>query len=383
MSIGQTNPEILIVGGGVIGLSIARELHKRGAGSIRVVDQGTCGRGASWAAAGMLTPQSEADEEGPFLKLCSESRDLYPQFAEELLEETGIDVELDRTGTLAVAFDDADARELEERYQRQRDLSLTVESLTRQELLSREPHLSRDLSMGLFFPNDWQVENRKLVEALQRYAVLNGIELIENITVGSLSIKKGRVTGAVTSAGVINAGCTVIATGAWTSLIKLGDAPLPLSVVPVRGQMIVLEPNGHTLDYVVHSRRGYIVPRRDGRLWVGSTTEHVGFDAAVSDEAWRTLSDAARDMLPCLDGAEIVDHWAGLRPFAADGLPILGEIEGVDGLFVATGHYRNGILLAPLTAKLSAEFLLDERASRYFDEFGISRFQARRAGSGN
>jgi len=368
------NPDLLIIGGGVIGLSIARELHKKGARNIVIVDKGICGHEASWAAAGMLTPQSEADETGPFFDLCVESRDLFPQFAAELLDETGIDIELDRTGTLSLAFNDLESRELLDRYRRQMNAGLVVESLSQEEVLRREPCLAANVAMGLFFENDWQVENRKLVNALRRYAELNGITLVENTDVKRLIFDRHRVIEAQTTDGRIGAGQTVLATGAWTSLIKLGGGAFPFSIEPVRGQIIAFEAGKRLLRHVVHSPRGYIVPRRDGRLLVGSTSEHQGFEDSVTRDARRILTAAACEIAPWFKGLEVVDQWSGLRPFAPDGLPVLGRLDSVDNLFVATAHYRNGILLAPVTAGIIAHSLLDGVESEYCVAFGPDRF---------
>jgi glycine oxidase len=373
--------DILIVGGGVIGLSIARELHKRGARQITVIDQGKCGREASWAAAGMLGPQAEADDlDSPFFKLCLESRDIYPRFAEDLLAETGIDIELDRTGTLALAFNEVDSQQLMDRYHEQRDAGLVSETLSAEELARREPYISAGAQIGLLFENDWQVENRKLVEALTRYAELSGIDLIEDTAIRALSVGNGRVSGAETTAGRYEARTTVLTTGAWTSFIKLGDAALPFMVEPVRGQIIVLRPSEKVFVHVVHTPRGYIVPRADGRFLVGSTSEHVGFDKSVTHNAAEKLLEAACETSPFFKSVEISDHWSGLRPSASDEMPVLGEIGGMRDLFVATAHYRNGILLAPVTARLAAERLVGGLTSKYFGHFGPGRFHARGAG---
>ena len=272
------NSEILIVGGGVIGLSIARELHKRGARRITLLEKGRCGEESSWAAAGMLSPQTDADEATPFFDLCCASRDLYPDFADELLKETNVDVELDPAGTLYLAFTDDDVAEIRKRFKWQQAAGLLVEHLSNNEVRSIEPSISTNVREALFFPNDWQVENRRLITALKRYAEINGIEIRENTQVEKLLVENNRVVGAATAAGVITADMTVIATGAWTSLIKLGDAEMPVKIEPVRGQIVAFQAEDHMFRHVICSRRGYIVPRLDGRILAGSTSESVGFD---------------------------------------------------------------------------------------------------------
>lgn len=365
--------DVLIIGGGVIGLSTARELHKKGAGRITVVDKGTCGREASWAAAGMLGPQAEADKVDPFFELCSASRNLYPRLAEELLAETDVDIELDRTGTITLAFNDEDGAKLNARARWQRAAGLELETLFPEDLAKLEPYVSATAQFGLLFANDWQVENRKLVTALIRYADINGIEIIENVAVNSLVLEGNRVLGAETSKGPLHAATTVLTTGAWTSLIKLGSEELPLKVEPVRGQIIVLRPNERVFVHVMHTARGYIVPRADGRFLVGSTTEHVGFDGSVSEDAAVKLREAAREMSPSFTGAEIEDHWSGLRPYSGNGMPVTGKLAEIGGIIIATAHYRNGILLAPITAEIVSRSIVNGESSSLSDVFAPER----------
>jgi glycine oxidase len=169
----------------------------------------------------------------------------------------------------------------------------------------------------------------------------------------------------------------VLATGAWSSLIKIGDALPPFHVTPVRGQMICLRPESKLFRYVVYSRRGYIVPRLDGRILAGSTSETAGFEKLVTDEASAFLQKMAIEISPFLGGLPVTDHWSGLRPFATDGMPILGDVDGIDNLVIATAHYRNGILLAPITAKLIAERIVDGVKSEYLERFSVKRMRAK------
>ena len=376
------NREVLILGGGVIGLSIARELHKQGVRRITLVEKGVCGEESSWAAAGMLGPQAEANSDGPFFDMTTESRDLYPALAAELLDETGIDIELDQSGTLYLAFTDDDVSELHERFRWQRKAGLPVEHLGSDAARQAEPFISPDIRGALFFPNDWQVENRKLLAALKCYAEINGIEILQNARVERLTVDGGRVIGAETQTEAITADKTVLATGAWTSLIKLGLAELPVKIEPVRGQIIAFRSAQRLFERVIYSRRGYIVPRADGRILAGSTSENSGFDKSVTESAATHLRQIAKEIAPGTSGLQVSDHWSGLRPFAVDGLPVLGEIAGLDGLMIATAHYRNGILLAPLTAKIVSDNLVSGKISGYFKTFGPDRFRLRSAGTG-
>jgi glycine oxidase len=376
------NPDVLIIGGGLIGLSIARELHKSGVRRITLVEKSICGSESSWAAAGMLGPQAEAEETGPFFDLCCASRHLYPAFAAKLLDETGVNVELDRAGTLYLAFTDDDVREVHRRLKWQHKAGLPVEHFSAEETRRAEPFVSPDVRGALFFPDDWQVENRKLCAALKRYSQLNGIKIRENTLVERLIIENGRVVGAETATERIAAGQTVLATGAWTSIIKLGLADMPFEVAPVRGQMIAFHSDKRLFKHVIYSCRGYIVPRLDGWILAGSTSENTGFDKSVTEAATASLRDAACEIAQHLTSLDIDDRWAGLRPHASDGLPILGPIDGIDSLIIATAHYRNGILLAPLTAKLVAENLVSKKDSEYFRIFAPGRFARRGVGTG-
>jgi glycine oxidase len=377
----ENSYDVLIIGGGVIGLSIARELHKKGVRRIAVADRGEVGKEASFAAAGMLLPHAETDKADDFYGLCMESFGLYDSFAAELLAETGVNVELDREGTLYLAFDDTAAAEIGRRFEWQSRAGMEVELVSASEIRSIEPLISPDVREGLYFPNDWQVENRKLLTALRRYADLNGISLREHCELDRLSLDGTRVSGAEGRGGKFFAGNIVLATGAWTSFININGQPLPVAVKPVKGQIICFGGEPGMLRKVIFGPNGYLVPRADGRILAGATVEYVGFDKNVTRKGVESLRAAAIEMVPRIRDLEIVDSWAGLRPMAGDGLPVLGGVEGFSHLHVATAHFRNGILLAPLTAKIIAAEVCGETGSQHIRTFGTGRF-AHAAASG-
>jgi len=362
--------DILILGGGVIGLSIARELRRLGVCRILVIDRGRLGREASYAAAGMLVPNAENEEIDDLYRFCDDSRQMFPELAGELLSETGIDIELDRTGTLYAAFTTEDSDHIDKRYELQKAAGIPVSRLTAAETLEAEPAIAPTVRGSLFFPNDWQVENRRLLAALKEYAFGNGIEVIEERAVGSLIVDGETVCGAVVGDRRLLAEVTVLATGAWTSFIKIAGKELPFTVKPIRGQMISYKPVRRSFRHVIYSPRGYLVPRADGRILMGATVEDVGFDKTTTDDALCQLSEAAIEIAPFLANEPIAEHWSGLRPFAAGGLPVIGEVPGYEKLLTATAHYRNGILLAPLTARIMAEWIVSGTASKYFGVFG-------------
>ena len=359
--------DVLIIGGGIIGLAIARELRARGLRRVTIVDRGELGAEASWAAAGMLAPNIEAGGSSVFHRFCRESLDLYPEFADALFTETGIDIQLDRTGTLCVAFTEKELGELEKHDTAQ------TERLSGDDIRQLEPMVSDAVLAGVRFPGDWQVDNRKLIAALRGSLEKNDVEIFEHSAVTELLIEGDRVLGAVTGSGPLPAETTVLATGAWTSLIKFRDSALPFKVKPVRGQMASFADVSRP-RHVIFSARGYLVPRADGRLLVGATVEDVGFENVTTDEGIESLHRAAVEIVPALANLPFTDSWSGLRPFVEDGLPVIGGVPGVEGLSVATAHYRNGILLAPRTAQVIADAIVNKTESEFFRPFGVERF---------
>lgn len=372
------NSGVLVIGGGVVGLSIARQLKKKGIGKITILERGEIGREASFAAAGMLAPHAETDKFDDFYYLCNESNQLYPQFAAELFAETGVDIELERSGTFYLAFNDQDSLEIRRRFEWQKKAGLKIEYLAAAEIRRAEPFVSPDVREGLFFPNDWQVENRKLIAALQKFAALNEIEIITNTEVSDLLTENGKIVGAETKEEKFFAEKVVLTTGAWTSFIKIPDFVLP-RIVPIRGQLLSFRTVKRLFFHVIYSPRGYIVPRLDGKILAGATVENVGFDKQTTDGGINFIKENAVEIAPNLSNLEISETWAGLRPFATDGLPILGSFPQVENLFIATGHYRNGILLAPLTGELMAEKIINNSSSsstsKYLDVFSPQRFE--------
>jgi glycine oxidase len=378
--------DVVIVGGGVIGLSIARALSLRGAEHVTLIERACLGSEASSAAAGMLAAQVEAESADAFLELACASRDLYPTFAAELLEETGINIELERTGTLYLAFTEEDEFEIERRYRWQKRARLAVEQLSVDEARRLEPWVSPHTRSALRFPLDAQVENRRLVAALSAANERRGVCLMTGTNVESLVAERGRVTGVETSRGPISAAVVVLAAGAWVSFIQTVDAgggggdgqQAPLRIEPVRGQMLCFETNPRALSHVIYSPRGYVVPRMDGRLLAGSTTEQAGFDKRVTGGGIHTITKHAIEIAPLVQGLPLMDAWAGLRPRAAmDEWPVMGRSVDVDGLYYATGHYRNGILLAPITGDLVADEITSGVRPALLEAFAPERFHAR------
>jgi glycine oxidase len=363
--------DVVIVGGGVIGLTIARALMQRGVRDVCLIERGSLGSEASFAAGGILAPQAEADSPDEFFALACRSRDLYPAFAAALREETGVDIELDSTGTLYVAFTDGDLREIDARFEWQSKAGLAVERLTPGEARELEPCISEALQGALRFPRDVQVENRRLVNALVNSVAKQGVRIFADTSVESLSVERRRLRGLETSRGYLSCQKVIIAAGTWSSTIEHSQTP---KIEPVRGQMICFDAKPQLTHHVIYSPRGYLVPRQDGRLLAGSTSEHAGFTKQVTAGGINQIIANAHEISPKILNLPIVDTWSGLRPRAPDGLPVLGPCGEIDGLFYATGHYRNGILLAPVTGELIAEAVVTGRVSPLLAAFSPNRF---------
>jgi glycine oxidase len=373
----NVSADVVIVGGGVIGLSIARELAWRGLRKVTVIERGDFGKEASWAAGGILAPQVEANREDEFFELARASRDLYPAFVRALQDETGIDVRLEQTGTLYVGFTEDDEHEMRRRFDWQTRAGLRVERLSGEEARRLEPNISAHVRCALRFPDDWQVENRSLTEALVKANQKLGVQLIANCEIRSVRIRNKRVTGIESEKSSLDAPNVIIAAGAWTSQIKTSETnSSAVQIEPVRGQMLCFQIEPTFAHHVIYSSRGYLVPRRNGNLLAGSTSERVGFDRRVTEEGAISIKSMAFEIAPGLESAAIVDSWVGFRPHAPDDLPVLGPAADIDGLFYATGHYRNGILLAPITAEIIAEAVANGRSSRLLESFSPDRLRS-------
>ena len=289
--------DVVIVGGGVIGLTIARALRHGGVRDVVLIERGQLGAEASWAAGGILGPQIESDRADDFFQLACASRDLYPAFANALNEESATDVELDAAGTLYLAFTQEEGSKIRHRYDWQTKAGLAVELLSAAEARALEPCISAKVRGALRFPHDVSVESRKLVEALAIANEKLGVRVVTDCEVRAVRAEHAQVCAVETSQGVVSAPIVVLAAGAWTSLIKLPDASLPaIEMEPVRGQMICFAARPQIARHVLYSSRGYLVPRRDGRVLAGSTAERVGFDKTVTDEGMNAIKTMAQEI---------------------------------------------------------------------------------------
>jgi glycine oxidase len=364
-------PDVLVIGGGVVGCALSRELASRGL-EVTVIERGQPGEEASWAAAGLLSPQSDAREPGPFFDLLIESRSLYPEWTRELEDETKLPVGYRRIGILRCAFSEAEREQMSSRFLWQRRAGFALAELAAEEIgASFQGRIAREVVGGVFFPEDGVVHNRLLTRALALSAERRGVRLLPGTAALGFHVVGGICRGVETAAGSIEAGCVVDAAGAWAGFDPALPAPVP--VEPVRGQIVALRVPGQVLPSVVESDDVYLVPRPDGTTLAGATVEHVGFQKEVTAGAVHALTGAAIRLVPELARARFVEAWSGLRPGTPDGLPLLGRTASVKGLLFATGHYRNGVLLAPVTARIVADLVM-ETETRDVTPFSPDRF---------
>ena len=364
--------DVVIIGGVVIGCSIAWYLARANL-KVIVLDKQQPGQEASWAAAGMLSPQSETDSPDDFFRLCLSSRELYPDFVARLIDDSKIDVEYRTEGTIVVAFTEEESLILEKRARWQKTDGLKIESLTADQVRKLVPSLSPNIRSALDVPDDHQVNNRKLTRAVTVAAERNGAEIKHGKSVQEILTSGNRATGVRVLGETISAEKIIIAAGCWSGMI---NSPYCPPVEPVRGQMVSLDSVADRLGYVIHTPRAYIVPRRDGRIIIGSTTERVGFDKSNTAAGINGLLSGAIQAIPELENLRINEMWAGLRPGTPDGLPLLGPAQsyGIENLVFATGHYRNGILLTPITAKVVSELILGEPFPDSLKPYAPDRF---------
>ena len=373
-------PRVAIIGAGVVGLGIAWRLAS--CAEVVVFDRGKAGMGASHAAAGMLAACCEAEPgEEVLVALGRDSQARWPAFADELLLASGIDVELRREGTLVLALTSDDQAELAHRLEFQQKLGLPLEWLSAAATRTREPHLAGKIAGAVFSPQDHQVDNRKLAGALRIAAEAAGAKIHEQRAVAEIAVHAGRAAGIVLEDGTrVAADRVVLAAGAWSRGIGGLPPDRRPPVRPVKGQMLALRMDAAAplLNHVLWAPGAYLVPRRDGRLIVGATVEEKGFDENVTAGGMLTLLEAAWRAIPAIEELPVEEIWAGHRPGSRDDAPILGR-GPLENLFYATGHHRNGILLAPVTADAMARLILDDVVEPAIRPFGLERFLPARA----
>jgi glycine oxidase len=364
------NVEVAIAGGGLIGGAIALELALAGM-RVAVFDQGEPGQEASWAGAGILSPAPESPAMIPLVPLGKASVALYPQFVARVEEIAGHDVGFRAKGGLEALFSRDAARELSTHVALQHGWGLKAEAISAEDARELEPALSPDVEAAVLRPDEASVDNRALTQAVLEAARKSGAEIFAARKVQGIWREKDRCAGLQVENEKVSAKWTVVAAGSFSAKIAGVGAYAP--VRPAKGQMVSLRAERLKIERVLWSDKIYLVPRNDGRILAGATVEYVGFDKKVTAGGLRKILDATIELAPDLAHAQVEETWAGLRPDSPDHLPILGPTE-IDGLLIATGHFRSGILLTPVTAHLIREWITEQNVSMDWERFSPLRF---------
>ena len=364
----------IVMGGGIIGCSVAWRLAAEGVVTT-VLERGRVGQEASWAAAGMIAPQAEAEGPGPFFDFCMKARDTFDGIVDRLVREGGVDPEYDRAGILYVALDADERVQLERRASWQRSVGAPLEELSGAEARRVEPMLSPEAVYAIHMPTNRRTDNRKLTQAYAAAARKAGAEFVEGARVEALATRGERAVGVLMDDGsTLEADVVVNAAGAWAGEIRGLEADR-VKLHPVRGQIVCFEVAPETIGPALFSLRGYVVPRRDGRLLAGSTMEEAGYDKSVTLAGLDKIARGAAAIVPTLGAAAFREAWAGLRPATRDLLPVLGFSPSVSNVLWAAGHFRSGILLSAITGEIIADLVKGRRPAVELSAFSAARFR--------
>ncbi|MCK4587950.1 MAG: glycine oxidase ThiO [Gammaproteobacteria bacterium] len=347
--------DILIVGGGIIGLLTARELALSGA-KVRLLEKQKIGQESSWAGGGILSPLYPWRYADPVSALAQWGQNSYLKLIDEIKEKTSLDPELEHSGLLIL-----DSAESDKAISWAKKWQQNLELIDHEEAQNIEPatellNTAAD-NNHIWMPDVGQVRNPRFVKALQKYVEQQGVVLQEQVKVNDFIIKENKVCGVKTSVGEILADQVIVAGGAWSAEL-LKKVNVSISIEPVKGQMILFKAKPAEIKRIVLSQDRYVIPRRDGRVLVGSTLEHSGFDKSTTEQARDELYKEAIRIIPALKDAIIEHHWAGLRPSSPNGLPYICEHAELSGLYINSGHFRNGVVLGPASARLMADIIL-------------------------
>jgi glycine oxidase len=364
--------DAVIAGGGVIGGAIALELARAGM-RVGVFDRQQPGQEASWASAGILSPAPESPAMIAMVPLGKKSLSLYPEFVAQVEEISGQSTGFRATGTLEALFSGDTKAELSTIIALHHGLGLKAEPLRAEDARELEPALSEDAEAAVLRPEECSVDNRALTTAVLEAARRSGAEIFSDVSVKGIWREGNRCAGLILANEKVEAKWTIMAAGCFSAAIEGVAAYAP--VRPAKGQMVALRADEVKLQRVLWSEHIYLVPRNDGRILAGATVEYVGFDKRTTVGGIEKILSAAIELAPGLANARIEETWAGLRPDTPDHLPILGPTD-LDGLLMATGHFRSGILLTPITARLIREWITEQRVSVEWDRFSPLRFQA-------
>ncbi|GGH77751.1 glycine oxidase [Pullulanibacillus pueri] len=364
--------DAIIIGGGVMGCSIAYQLSKRKK-KVLLLEKNQIGCEASSAAAGMLGVQAELEAHDPLFELAKSSRALFSSLASEIKALTHIDIELIHNGQLKMAQNEEQVESLKAIGDWQRSIGEEAIWLDREALLNLEPCLSENLHGALYFPKEGQVYAPNLTQGFAKASALLGTKIREYCEVQSLILSHHTVQGVRTLLGDFYAETIIVATGAWSGQWLPQELQQKQPLYPVKGEAFSLTTHAPFIKRTLFTKGCYIVPKRGGQLLVGATMHAHTFDKSVSLQGLSSLMNKAKEILPIIETATMDRFWSGIRPMTQDGFPYLGEHPDIDRLFIATGHYRNGILLSPITGQLIAEMVTDQRLSVPLNDFRINR----------
>lgn len=342
----------MVVGGGIIGLLTAYELVESGA-RVTIVDRQSMAKESSWAGGGILSPLYPWRYPEAVTRLASWSQQQYPGLMQNLLDITDIDAQYLNSGLLIYSPND---QEVAVKWAEKHKISLElVDPNTARQI---QPGILTDENSWFWMPEIAQVRNPRLLQALRKYMAIKGVKIIENESISEIKTKSGKVIALQTAGGLIPAEHCLVATGAWSAdLLDVSGKKLPIE--PVRGQIMLLRGQPGLVERIVLKDSHYLIPRKDGRILVGSTLEYVGFDKSTTVQAREELTAAAEAIVPGITSqCEFETQWAGLRPGSPEGIPYIGGVPGVSGLFASGGHFRNGFVLAPASARLGADLVL-------------------------
>ncbi|MDP5274755.1 glycine oxidase ThiO [Chengkuizengella axinellae] len=366
------NYDAIVVGGGVIGSSVAYSLAKRGL-KVILLEKERLASQASQAAAGMLAAQAEMTEAGSLFDLSRKSRNMFPKLAEELKELSGIDIALTNKGMFKIAVTEEQVKEYQQMISFQREAGEQVEWYTGEQLRKKERALSEVALGGLYLPNDGHVLAPELSIALAKSAAQLGATIQEYTEASSFILENGKVQGVKTDRGDLHSEHVIVTTGAWSKRL-LRETGIESTDYPVKGECFSVVFEKPILESTIFSHGCYLVPKKGGRLIVGATMKENTYDRKVSVDGIASLLEKAKRLMPGIVEAEWEKTWAGIRPQTADGVPYLGEHPDWQGLFVATGHYRNGILLSPITGEIIADLV----EKKPYDDVDLTPFRIQR-----